>query len=67
MDIGGDLLVRRVDRSGEDGGTRVPVLALTRRASSPCDRKRSSRGHLGFSTDIVVRPGADRDPGMLAP
>jgi DNA-binding response OmpR family regulator len=31
MDIGGDRLVRRLERSDEDGGTRIPVLALTRR------------------------------------
>lgn len=31
MDIGGDLLVQRLAGSGEGGGTRTPVLALTRR------------------------------------
>ena len=31
MDIGGDLLVRRMTRSDEGSQTRIPVLALTRR------------------------------------
>jgi DNA-binding response OmpR family regulator len=31
MDIGGDLLLRRMARTNEDGGTHTPVLALTRR------------------------------------
>jgi DNA-binding response OmpR family regulator len=31
MDISGDELVQRMERSGEAGGTRTPVLALTRR------------------------------------
>jgi DNA-binding response OmpR family regulator len=31
MDIGGDQLVRRMVHAGGDGGTRIPVLALTRR------------------------------------
>jgi DNA-binding response OmpR family regulator len=31
MDISGDRLVERLRRSSEDGGTRIPTLALTRR------------------------------------
>jgi DNA-binding response OmpR family regulator len=31
MDISGDRLVQRLGRSGENGGTRIPTLALTRR------------------------------------
>jgi DNA-binding response OmpR family regulator len=31
MDIGGDRLVRRLGHGDGDGGTRIPVLALTRR------------------------------------
>ena len=31
MDIGGDVLMRRMAPSGVGGPTRVPVLALTRR------------------------------------
>ena len=31
MDIGGDQLVPRMAHAGGDGGTRIPVLALTRR------------------------------------
>ena len=31
MDISGDRLIQRLERSGENGGTRIPTLALTRR------------------------------------